>query len=315
MGEQVNERELARILKAIDQAGPVLAERQRVLASVDWRALEGAQRALAGIDRNTIAKAQRARAALAENVAVIDKALRAGASGSVVDDVARAIGSRTWADWAQVLSTVESAQEVAQALSKFDIPHVIWEASRALRALDAAIADLHLSPEWEELLDDLSAVGEGSAPIEGDFNGSVQLALAADLAVPALIERITDLSAERSEPRLDDAAWRLEHEDARWRAANDDREFPMVIHGAASVLEEVARQIAGKPGANLSQALDILRINGTITESEQNRMFQVWKLRSKTPGAGHGTGRAPKEVARVCSAARSPRATGSPQRC
>ena len=311
----MNERELARILNAIDQAGPALAERQRALASVDWRALEGAQRALAGIDRNTIAKAQRARAALAEYVAVIDKALRAGASGSVVDDVARALGTRTWAEWAQVLSTVESAQEVGRALSKFDIPHFVWEASRALRALDAAIADLRLSPEWEELFDDLSAVGEGSAPIEGDFNGSVQLSLAAHLAVPALIERIRELSAVRSEPRLDDAAWRLELEDARWRSANDDREFPIIIHGAASVLEGGRPPNRGQAGcrpepgtANPANQWDDYRVGATTDAAGVEAPEQDTRRWPRQRAGSKGSGR-------ICSAARAARASRSPQRC
>lgn len=150
-----------------------------------------------------------------------------------------------------------------------------------------------MSPEWEELLDDLSAADDGSAAIEGDFDGPI-LALAAHLAVPVLIERIKALSAEWLEPSLDDAAWRLGQKDALWRSTGDDREFSEIIHGAVSVLEEVARQIARDPKQNLRQALSTLRIRGTITESEQQRMMQVWELRNE---AAHGTPRAPREVA------------------
>ena len=142
-------------------------------------------------------------------------------------------------------------------------------------------------------MDDLSASDDGETVIEGDLDGSV-MALAAQLAVPALIERIKVLSAEWSEPSLDNAAWRLERKDTLWRATDDDRVFSMIIHGAASVLEEVARQIARDPKRNLREALSTLRISGTITESEQQGMMQVWKLRNE---AAHGTPRAPKEVA------------------
>ena len=177
-----------------------------------------------------------------------------------------------------------------------DTQRVASQISRVIAALDAAIADLDLSPAWEQLLEDLDAAGDSAAAIEGDSPVPV-MALATALAVPALAERLREIGTARLEPSLDDAAWRLEHADARWRTADDDREFPMVIHSAASALEEVARQVAGAPGANLRQALLLLRLNGTITASERRRMMQVWAIRSRTPGAAHGAGRAPREVA------------------
>ena len=193
---------------------------------------------------------------------------------------------------ALALAPVAEAQE-RMALALAPVAEAQRVMALALAAVASVIVDLELSPELEELLDDLRRADDGHVAIEGDFDDTA-VALAAHLAVPALIERIKTLNVERSEPALDDAAWRLEREDTLWRTSDDDRVFAMIIHGAVSVLEEVARRIAGQPDANLRIALSTLRIRGTITQSQQRRMMQAWELRNR---AAHGTSRAPKEVA------------------
>ena len=301
---EMNEREMARLLAALEQAGPALAEAQRAaeLATVPLasriaerqRAAELATAPLASRIAETEREWARALAPVADRMAEVERDW-ARTLAPVADRMAE-----VERDWARTLAPVadrmaEMQREVAYAMQPavLDGRRIAQEVLGVLSALDAAIADLQLSPEWEELLDDLSAADGGDAAIEGDFDGSI-MALATHLAVPALIERIKVLSAERSEPSLDDAAWRLEREDTLWRATDDDRLFPMIIHGAVSVLEEVARRIADRPDANLRIALSSLRIRGTITESEQQRMMQVWEIRH---AVAHGTPRAPREVA------------------
>ena len=119
----------------------------------------------------------------------------------------------------------------------------------------------------------------------------------AELAVPTLAERMIRLGEMWSEQSLADAARQLQEEDARWRAAGDDRTFPSIIHRTVSVLEEVTWQLAYREldrarnprtrSAGLRSALRVLKRRGVITGSERERILQAWDLRSKTPGAGH----------------------------
>ncbi len=167
-------------------------------------------------------------------------------------------------------------------------------------SLAGAVGRIRLSPDLQQVMDDLDAA-EGFDPaiaILSDQESDTPIDIfAADIAVPTLIGRIERLAHMRSKQRLADAAWRLKQADARWRAAGDEREFPIVIHDAVSALEEVARQIAGRPETTLSRALKALHDDRTITRSQKTRMVQAWNLRNKVPGAGHGAGRAPEETA------------------
>lgn len=288
----MDEYEIERVRDVIERARPALARAQGTA--------EFLTRNPAALDQ-----IQRTSDFLARNAAALDDALRAAASfgdaRAVRNDALRAAASFRDAQAVRddALQTFASfgdgrvALDVALRVATFDAHWITQQVWDALDALNAAIADLQLSPEWEQLLDDLSAADDGETAIKGDLDGSV-MALAAQLAVPALIDRIKVLSAEWSEPSLDDAAWRLERKDILWRTTDDEREFPIVIHGAVSVLEEVARQIARSPDKNLRQALRVLLDKGTITKSQQQRMLQVWKPRHT---AAHGTPRAPKEVA------------------
>lgn len=127
-----------------------------------------------------------------------------------------------------------------------------------------------------------------------------ETATADDLDKPAahvLARRIRRLSVARSNRSLDHAAARLYREQARWEAATDPHMLTSIMHGFVNVLEEVARQIVGRPKANLGQALAILIRNGTITKAQRGRMNEAWHVRNRRSGVGHGAGPASKELA------------------
>ena len=174
----------------------------------------------------------------------------------------------------------------------------------------AALPRLRFSPEWEQLWDDIDTAESFDPTVAALSEHEMETPIgvfAAELAVPALAGRVRRLGETWSAPALADAACQLEEEDARWRTADDERTFASIIHRTVSVLEEVARQIAyyqvtyGQDSyireATLPDALKVLTKRGVITRPERERMTQAWSLRSKTPGAGHGVGGAPKEAA------------------
>ena len=149
-----------------------------------------------------------------------------------------------------------------------------------------------------QLWEDLAATSGAEFAAEDDPD---------EVAVPVLTKRIKRLGAMRRNQHLDDAAARLEREYHRWETTDDCYMFPSIMQGFVSVLEEVARQIANLPKANLRQALVTLCNRGTITDSERKRMIEAWNLRNSR--TGHGVRRASKELAgffvyRVCQGLR-----------
>ncbi len=192
------------------------------------------------------------------------------------------------------------ARKGLSAFAEFNRPLILFPPTPKIR----------FSPEWQQLWDDIDAAESfdptTAALSEHEMETPIGV-FAAELAVAALAGRIRRLGEIWSVPALVDAARQLEEEDARWRTVDDERAFTSIIHRTVSVLEEVARQIAyyqviyGQASyireATLPAALKVLTKRGVIARPDRERMTQAWNLRSKTPGAGHGVGGAPKEAA------------------
>ena len=145
-----------------------------------------------------------------------------------------------------------------------------------------------------------SALKAAYQPIKINYDPPNFSGLAADYE-PIKIDRIPVgavlVLRMRSDSRFSDAAWYLAEATSRWHAATDERELPLVIHDAVGALEETARRIARMPRGSLPRALNALVRRDVISRKQREQMLQAYAQRNQVPGAGHGAGRAPKEVA------------------
>ena len=238
----------------------------------------------------------------------ISKQIGIGLTAGPLADISKQIGlgltAGPLADISKQIGIGLTAGPLADISKQLNRPLIRWP-------LVTAIPTIQFSPESQQLWDDIYAAESFDPTITALSEQEMDIPIGvfvAELAVSSLAERIMRLGEAWSEPVLAVAAWQLEEEDARWRTADDDRIFSSIIHRAVSVLEEVARQIAhyhasdGQRSyireASLRDALKVLTKRRVITMSGRERMTQAWNLRSKTPGAAHGVGGAPREAAR-----------------
>ena len=109
------------------------------------------------------------------------------------------------------------------------------------------------------------------------------------------VESLARRMATKSE--LEDAAAYLVAAAELHEESEDELDSPRVIHDSVGALEELARQLAGKPTITLDSAIRILIRRRRISQAEGDWMLEAYRIRGETPGAGHGAGRAPKLVA------------------
>lgn len=69
-------------------------------------------------------------------------------------------------------------------------------------------------------------------------------------------------------------------------------ESAAAIHSAVSIIEEIAGAISGDRSKKFDHAVHALRTADRITEELGVRMTTLYVSRNRTPGAGHGVGRA-----------------------
>ena len=151
--------------------------------------------------------------------------------------------------------------------------------------ISVTVGEPVILPETQ-LWEDLAATSGAEVATEDDLD---------EFAAPVLARRVRRLGAMRQNRRLNDAAERLEREYSRWETTDDRYTFPSIMQGFVNVLEEVARQIADLPEANLRQALARLVTRGTITASVRERIIEAWDLRNRR--TAHGVRTASKELA------------------
>ena len=231
----------------------------------------------------------------------------------------------------RILARDDLGRSVFATFARLDLAAALGNASPVGRALvdagalggsntfgrplaDAAKAfGTMVDPDIRQLLEDRDAARDADHCV-GRMFGEDELdtpiaQYAAEMSIPRLARRLQTLSEAWPAPSLGDAADQLLKADAELRASDDGRVFARIIHTAVSALEEVARQLAGRPSANPRVALQALDTGELIAASQRALMAQAWTLRNGTPGAGHGAGRAPREVpysrssgrARVCA--------------
>ena len=74
-------------------------------------------------------------------------------------------------------------------------------------------------------------------------------------------------------------------------------DYSLAIHFAVGAAEEVARTIAHKSTATLDTAVRLLVGRGQIDRRAAERLRIAYVIRNQTPGAGHGAGGCPREIA------------------
>ena len=79
---------------------------------------------------------------------------------------------------------------------------------------------------------------------------------------------------------------------------DDEYTFADVIHWAVGALEEVVCQLPGVRSKTLGKALAELEKSGAISPEDRKWIEEVYTLRSRERGIGHGAGDAPEYAAR-----------------
>ncbi len=74
-------------------------------------------------------------------------------------------------------------------------------------------------------------------------------------------------------------------------------DYSLAIHFAVGAAEEVARTIAHKSTTTLDTAVRLLVGRGQIDRRAAERLRIAYVIRNQTPGAGHGAGGCPREIA------------------